>query len=118
MDRDCCTTNHVNEETLARIRSQWPDEEDLFALAELFRALGDATRIRILAALAGRELCVCELMELLGMKQSSVSQHLRVLRERRLVRHRKEGRSVYYRMDDEHIEALYRTGLAHMEEDR
>lgn len=91
-------------------------EEDLLRLADTFHLLGSVTRLRIVEALALRELCVCDLAALTGVSQSAVSHQLRQMRDLRLVRHRKEGRMALYRLDDSHIEALFATGLAHVRE--
>ncbi|MEE9305381.1 MAG: metalloregulator ArsR/SmtB family transcription factor [bacterium] len=90
------------------------DEATTLGLAEIFRALGDPTRVRILHALAASELCVCDLAAILGMSQSAVSHQLRLLRSLRLVRYRREGRMVYYALDDDHIEKLLAQGLDHV----
>ncbi|MEE8219912.1 MAG: metalloregulator ArsR/SmtB family transcription factor [bacterium] len=90
------------------------DEPTTLGLAEIFRALGDPTRVRILHSLAASELCVCDLAAILGMSQSAVSHQLRLLRSLRLVRHRREGRMVYYALDDDHIEKLLAQGLDHV----
>jgi DNA-binding transcriptional ArsR family regulator len=83
-------------------------------LAETFRALSDPTRVRIISALAQQELCVCDLAAVLGMSPSAISHQLRLLRMMGLVRHRKEGRMVYYALDDEHIYHLFCDGLEHV----
>jgi DNA-binding transcriptional ArsR family regulator len=85
-------------------------------LAETFKALGDTTRIKILYALSIEELCVCDLTSLLSASQSAVSHQLRILRNMRLVKYRKQGRSVYYSLDDNHIKTLFAEGLKHVEE--
>ena len=83
-------------------------------LAETFEALADPNRVRLISALFGRELCVCDLAAVLGMSQSAVSHQLRYLRALRLVRARKEGRVVYYNLDDDHIRDLFQRGLDHV----
>ncbi len=90
------------------------EEKDAAHLAELFRALGDASRIRILSAIADEELHVGAIAEIASISESAVSHHLRGLRQMRLVRARKEGREVYYSLDDEHVTALFRQGLEHV----
>ncbi len=90
------------------------DQQTAEYVAELFRALSDPSRVRIVAALAEGELHVGALAERVGISESAVSHHLRGLRQLRLVRARKEGRQVYYRLDDDHIEDLYRRGLDHV----
>ena len=83
-------------------------------VAELFSALGDASRIRIIALLSDDEMNVGQLADRIGLSQSAVSHHLRHLRQMRLVRTRKDGRHVYYHLDDEHITAIFRCGLEHV----
>lgn len=90
-------------------------EEGAARLAETFKALSDPTRLRIVSLLAGAELCVDDLARILGMGQSAVSHQLRTLRDLRLVRRRREGRQVFYTLDDEHVADLYRRGLEHVE---
>ncbi len=94
---------------------QSPDAE-LAELSDIFRALSDPTRLRIVEALAARELCVCDLAAVVGSSESSVSHHLRQLRQLKLVRYRREGRMSFYRLDDAHVEELLRTGLEHARE--
>ncbi len=90
------------------------DEAVAAQMAELFSALADSSRVRIVALLAESELNVGELAEMVGLTQSAVSHHLRLLRQMRLVRARKAGRHVFYRLDDEHISDLFRRGLEHV----
>jgi ArsR family transcriptional regulator len=90
------------------------DVETSNRLAELFQALGDPTRVRMLSALWVGELCVCDLAATLGMSQSAISHQLRLLRQLRLVRRRKDGQIVYYALDDEHVSALFGEGLDHV----
>jgi ArsR family transcriptional regulator len=90
------------------------NERDAAQLAELFRALGDASRVRILSAIADKELNVGTIAELAGVSESAVSHHLRGLRQLRLVRARKDGREVYYALDDDHVSGLLRLGLEHV----
>lgn len=91
-----------------------PDAQTLGNLAELFKVFGDTTRIRIIAALLDGEMCVYNLSEALEMGQSAISHQLRILRSAGLVRPRREGRTVYYSLDDEHIQLIYNIGLAHI----
>ncbi|HHT67783.1 MAG TPA: helix-turn-helix transcriptional regulator [Firmicutes bacterium] len=93
-----------------------PPEEALFNLAEFFKVFGDTTRIRILYALFQSEMCVCDIAHLLGMTQSAISHQLRVLKGAKLVRNRKEGRVVYYSLDDDHIKAIFDQGYQHIQE--
>ena len=91
------------------------DQQTAIEVAELFSALGDASRVRIIAALAAREQNVGELAQQVALTQSAVSHHLRHLRQLRLVRARKDGRYVFYRLDDEHVKELFRCGLEHVQ---
>jgi ArsR family transcriptional regulator len=93
-----------------------PDETSVFALAELFKVLGDPTRVRIVSLLQKRELCVHEITEILGVHQTTVSHQLKTLRHTRLVKYRREGRHAYYSLDDDHVEALVEIGLEHIRE--
>jgi len=91
---------------------------EVAGLSELFKVLGDETRTRIIYLLAECELCTCDLAEILGMSLPAVSHHLRLLRMTRLVRHRREGKSVYYALDDEHVLHIIREAQAHFREER
>ena len=90
----------------------------LYDLAELFKVFGDTTRVKIISALFEAEMCVCDIAELLSMTQSAISHQLRVLRQARLVKHRKEGKVVFYSLDDEHIKTIFNQGLEHILEPR
>jgi len=113
---DVCEVKYVNEKQVRRVQAQLIEDEAAHRLAETFKVLSDPTRIKILHALSLAELCVCDLSNLLGMNDSAVSHHLRLLRALKLVKYRKEGRTVYYSLDDEHIERLFRQGLEHIRE--
>ena len=113
---DDCPVRALHPDVLERARvSQRPDE-DYATLAETFRALGDASRAKILHALLGEELCVCDLAALIGISESAVSQHLRVLRSLRVVRNRKVVRVVYYSLEDACIRALLTVALTHLDD--
>lgn len=103
-------------EVISLVRPQMESEENLFRMAELFKALGDSTRARILHALSISELCVCHLAEILDMSSSSISHQLRVLRGQRIVKYRKDGKNVYYSLDDQHIVDLIKLALEHSKE--
>lgn len=113
---DVCEVSFVDEARVASVRAKMKPADVFQALAETFKVLGDPTRTRILYALAQEELCVCDLSHLLGLSQSATSHQLRILRNMRLVKYRKEGRTVYYSLDDHHIETLFAEGLKHVEE--
>ena len=104
---------HIIEQTKANM----PSEEILEKTAEVFKVFGDKTRIRILSALSEGEMCVCCIYEILGMSQSAVSHQLSVLKSARLIKSRREGKQMYYSLDDAHIGAILCTGISHVEED-
>ncbi|MGI6606814.1 MAG: ArsR/SmtB family transcription factor [Peptococcia bacterium] len=113
-DLDKCEVECVHPDKVARVKGQSLNAEEILGLADIFKALGDGTRIKLLHALAQEEMCVCDLAEVIGMSQSLVSHQLRVLRNLRLVKYRREGKMVYYSLDDEHIVALFSQGLEHI----
>jgi DNA-binding transcriptional ArsR family regulator len=115
---DRCDDAHRDDARLAARRAALLPAEVVEPLAETFKLLGDATRVRLLDALARGELCVCELAALVGLSESAVSHQLRLLRGLRLVRPRRAGRQVFYSLDDQHIMALFQQGLRHVEEAR
>ena len=110
---DQCAATHVTQSRRAMLMSPRTVE----GLAETFRVLGDPTRVRILDALSGGELCVCDIATLVGISESAASHQLRLLRNSRLVRPRRAGRLVYYAIDDHHILELLRQALTHVEEE-
>ena len=93
-----------------------PDEDELYDLAELFKAFGDSTRMRILYALSESELCVCDLAEVLNMTQSAVSHQLKILKTARLVKGVRDGKQVIYSLDDDHVKTIIGQGKDHIEE--
>jgi ArsR family transcriptional regulator len=115
-DIDHCDCNIIHEDVVNTARQNMPDEENLYDLAELFKVFGDTTRVRILYALFVSEMCVCDIAALLGMTQSAISHQLRVLKQARLVKYRKDGKVVYYSLDDDHIQHIFDQGLAHVTE--
>ena len=114
--RDFCETEFVDQARVNAVRARVPDVELIGALSDIFKALGDPTRLRIVSALAVKELCVCDIANLLGSSISAVSHQLRVLRNMKLVKNRKEGKMVYYSLDDECVETLLKEGLKHIGE--
>ena len=113
---ESCNGNIIHEDIVVRVKDQLPAEETLYDLAELFKGFGDTTRIKIICALFESEMCVCDLSCLLNMTQSAISHQLRVLKSARLVKFRREGKVVYYSLDDEHIKHIYDAGLNHISE--
>ena len=106
----------VGEETVNRLLNEQPPDEILYELAELFKVFGDSTRIRILFVLFGSEVCVCDLAETLNMTQSAVSHQLKILKQAKLVSSRREGKSVFYSLADEHVRTIIDQGREHIEE--
>ena len=113
---ESCNGNIIHEDIVVGVKDQLPAEETLYDLAELFKVFGDTTRIKIICALFESEMCVCDLSCLLNMTQSAISHQLRVLKSARLVKFRREGKVVYYSLDDEHIKHIYDAGLNHISE--
>ena len=113
---DACEIEFVDEVKVRRVRRAMKRADAVTALSETFKILGDPTRVRIAYALAREELCVCDLAHLVGVSQSAVSHSLRVLRQMKLVKFRKEGKIAYYKLDDDHIAHLLDQGFAHVEE--
>ena len=113
---ESCSCLILHEETINRVRAKMPEEEKLYDLAELFKVFGDTTRIKILCALFEAEMCLCDIAALLSMNQSAISHQLRVLKQARLVKYRKDGKVVYYSLDDEHIKHIFDQGLLHINE--
>jgi len=115
-DNDICEVEFVDRARVNDVLARMPDAELIGALSEIFKALGDPTRLRIVSALAVNELCVCDLANLLGSSVSAVSHQLRVLRNMKLVKHRKHGKMVYYSLDDQCVETLMKEGFKHIVE--
>jgi DNA-binding transcriptional ArsR family regulator len=109
-----CKCNEIHNDIVCKVEENMISEETSSILAEFFKVLGEPTRIKILYALSINEMCVCDISKLLNMSQSAVSHQLRVLRAARLVKYRKEGKVVYYSLDDEHVENVFRQGLDHI----
>ena len=111
-----CGLLHVHEELVEQVRVGMPLEEQLFDLAELFKVFGDSTRIKILYLLFEAELCVCDIAQLLGMTQSAISHQLQVLKKSKLVRYRREGKTVFYSLADAHVRTIVGQGMEHINE--
>ena len=111
-----CDCEVIHEEIVNRVRSIFPPEETLYDLAELYKVFGDSTRIKILWALDESEMCVCDIAFLLNMTQSAISHQLRVLKQAHLVKNRREGKIIFYSLDDEHVRQILDQGLVHINE--
>lgn len=113
-----CDCDVIYEDTVNQVREKMPQEETLYDLAELFKVFGDSTRIKILWALDEAEMCVCDIAFLLNMTQSAISHQLRVLKQAELVKSRREGKIVFYSIEDEHVKQIFDQGLIHILEER
>lgn len=118
IDRDieCCESSEAHEELLHIVQEQMPPEEQLYDLAELFKMFGDSTRIRILFVLFEAEVCVCDLAAALNMTVSAVSHQLKLLKQSKLIKSRREGRSVFYSLADDHVRTIVSQGMEHITE--
>lgn len=113
----CCDIFEVHENLLKIVQEKMPEETELYDLAELFKVFGDSTRIRILFVLFEAEVCVCDLAEALQMTQSAISHQLRILKQNKLVKSRREGKSIFYSLADNHVRTIIDQGREHIEED-
>ena len=111
-----CSCTIIHDDVITKIKDNIPKDEILYDLAEFFKVFGDSTRIKIICALFESEMCVCDLAALLGVTQSAISHQLRTLKGARLVRYRRDGKVVYYSLDDEHIKHIFDEGLRHITE--
>lgn len=111
-----CDCEVIHEDIVNRVKDKFPPEETLCDLAELFKVFGDSTRIKILWALDASEMCVCDIAFLLNMTQSAISHQLRILKQSHLVKNRREGKIIFYSLDDEHVRLIIDQGLAHTNE--
>lgn len=111
-----CNCNIIHADAVTKVKDLLPKEETLYDLAEFFKVFGDSTRIKILCALFEAELCVCDMAAVLNMTQSAISHQLRVLKANRLVKFRRDGKVIYYSLDDEHIKNIFDEGLNHITE--
>ena len=114
---EVCESCEVHENLLKIVKEKMPEETELYDLAELFKVFGDSTRMRILFVLFEAEVCVCDLAEALNMTQSAISHQLRSLKQNTLVKSRREGKSVFYSLADDHVRTIVDQGREHIEED-
>ena len=113
---ECCDEIEIHSELVSEISMEMPDEESLYDLAELFKVFGDTTRIKILYTLFKSEMCVCDIAEILGMTQSAISHQLKILKNAKLVKNRREGKQIIYALDDAHVESIIKMGIEHIAE--
>lgn len=115
-DVECCDVIRPHQEIIDQVFGRMPKDDCLYEMAELFKVFGDFTRIKILCVLFEAETCVCDLAELLGISQSAVSHQLRVLKQAKLVKNRRDGKTVYYSLADNHVWTIFKQGLEHIME--
>lgn len=113
---ESCEAEEIHEDLLKIVNETMPEETELYDLAELFKVFGDSTRIRILFVLFEAEVCVCDLAQALNMTQSAISHQLKILKQNKLVRNRREGKSIFYSLADDHVRSIIAQGREHIEE--
>ena len=111
-----CDFIHVHEDVVKKVKEHIPAERELNDLAEFFKVFGDVTRLKLLSVLFHSEMCVCDIAQLLGMTQSAVSHQLRILKSNKLVKFRREGKTVFYSLDDDHVRSILSLGMEHLDE--
>ena len=110
-----CTVIH--EETVKKIKQKMPEDGYIYDLAELFKVFADSTRMKVIYALLEDELCVCDIANIVGTTQSAISHQLRILKQNKLVKSRREGKSVFYSLADQHVRTIIGQGMEHIDED-
>lgn len=115
-DVEHCEAFQIHEDVVKAVTDHMPDEDQLYDLAEVFKVFGDSTRIKILYVLFEAELCVCDIAQLLNMTQSAISHQLRILKQNRLVKNRRDGKSVFYSLADGHVKTIISQGMEHIQE--
>ena len=111
---DVCMDKCINEKAVNKTVEQLPVQEDINDMAAIFKALGDPSRLKIVLALGSREHCVCDIAIICGQTESAISHQLRILRSLKIVKNRREGKIVYYSLDDDHVNSLVLTSLEHV----
>jgi len=115
-DFDRCDCTVIHQDIVNKVKGKMIPDENLYDLADLFKVFGDSTRIKILWALSESDMCVCDIAVLLNMTQSAISHQLRVLKQARLIKYHRDGKIVFYSLDDEHVRQIFNQGLVHIEE--
>lgn len=105
-----------DEDMIARIKNLMPEDEILYDLADLFKVFGDTTRIKILYVLFESEMCVCDIAQILNMTQSAISHQLKVLKQSKLIKYRRDGKTIYYSLADDHVRTIIDQGVEHTAE--
>lgn len=116
VEEGICEFMHVHEDIIDQVKQVMPQEQELVELSEFFKVFGDSTRIKILYVLSQSEMCVCDIATLLQMGQSAISHQLRILKQMRLVKFRREGKTVFYSLSDDHIQTILAQGMEHIDE--
>ena len=116
MEECMCELTVIHEETVKKVKQKMPEDGLIYDLAELFKVFADSTRMKIIYALMENELCVCDIANIVQTTQSAISHQLRILKQSKLVKYRKEGKVVYYSLDDDHISQIVTKGREHIEE--
>lgn len=116
MEENFLECNVLHEETVKKVKQKMPEDGFIYDLAELFKVFADSTRMKIIYALLEEELCVCDIANICGTTQSAISHQLRLLKQSKLVKFRREGKTIFYSLDDEHIEQIVKKGSEHIEE--
>jgi len=111
-----CEHTHAHKDLIKKVNASMLDEDELYDLAELFKVFGDSTRIKILFALFEADLCVCDIAETLNMTQSAISHQLKILKQNKLVKGTREGKSIIYSLADDHVRSIIAQGIEHIEE--
>lgn len=113
-ETECCDIKHHHEDMVNSWKEEMPGEDVLYDLADLYKVFGDSTRIKIMYLLFKSEMCVCDIADVLNMNQSAISHQLRVLKQNKLVKNRREGKSVIYSLADEHVMSILSQGMEHI----
>lgn len=111
-----CKCTIIHEDIVNKLKEEMPEPKTLQELSELFKVFGDGTRIKIIYALSKAEMCVCDISAFTNMTQSAISHQLKILRQAKLVKYRREGKTIFYSLDDEHIKEIFNMGLLHVNE--
>lgn len=115
-ENNLCEFMYIHSDIVEKVQKSMPDEEELYDLAELYKVFADSTRIKILYVLFESEMCVCDIAQLLEMSQSAISHQLRVLKQAKLVKFRRDGKTVFYSLADDHVRTIMDQGIEHIEE--
>lgn len=113
-----CLEQHQNQTLIEKIKNEIPKDEEVLQISDIFKALSDSSRLKIILALLSQELCVCDIVDIVNMSQSAVSHQLRTLRNSKLVKFRRDGKMIFYSIDDHHVENLIKQTLEHIREER